>query len=386
MKLWTRDFIRMYLSNLLLFASLYMLLPILPMYIVDKFGTSLSVAGLILSLFAVSLVLVGPFYSYLIDAYKRKNVCMLSFLLVIAILCGYTLVGSLLWMVVLRMVQGGLFGITTSMSSTLAIDITTSMRRSEGNTCFGWAARLGMVVGPMIGLLLFRYEGIQTVLYASIVLGVIGLLFVSLIHVTFRAPIGASLCSMDRFFLPRGWLPALNLVLISFIFGMLLTTINMYTQSVHMQDLTDLFFCLLAGGFIFAMAANKLMFENADVRAKIVSGLILMGASLLLLITHNVQLSIVSAAVLMGAGLGLTASDFLLIFVKLSEHCQRGTANTTYLLAWEIGVALGIAIGCYLIDIASYISVFQVSLVAVILALGFYLGLTNPYFMKHKVR
>ena len=89
---------------------------------------------------------------------------------------------------------------------------------------------------------------------------------------------------------------------------------------------------------------------------------------------------------MMGLGLGLVSSDFLLILVKLSEHCQRGTANTTYLLAWELGVALGVAVGCYLIDISSYISVFQVGIVAVILALGFYLGLTNPYFKKHKLR
>lgn len=386
MRLWTHDFIRMYLSNFLLFASLYMLLPILPMYIVDKFGTSLTTAGLILALFAVSLFLVGPFYSYLIDAYKRKNVCMWAYLFVIAILGGYTLVGSLLWMAVLRMVQGGLFGIATSMSSTLAIDITVSSCRSEGNTCFSWAARLGMVFGPMIGLLLYKYEGLQMVLYASVALGAIGLVLVSLIHVAFRAPIGASLCSTDRFLLPQGWLPALNLVLISFTFGMLLTTINMYTESVHMQDVTVRFFILLAGGFVLAMIANKQVFEEADMRAKVVSGLVLMGAAFLLLITRDGQLAVLTAAALMGLGLGLAASDFLLIMVQLSEHCQRGTANTTYLLAWEFGIAAGVAMGCYLIDSVSFLSVFQIGLVAIILALGVYLGLTNPYLLKHKVR
>lgn len=385
-KVWTHDFIRIYISNLLLFTSLYMLLPVLPIYIVGKFSTSLSTAGLILSLFALPLFFVGPFYSYLIDTYKRKTVCLLSYLFVIAILGGYFIVGSLIWMAVLRMMQGVLFGITTSMSSTLAIDITASARRSEGNVYFSWAARLGMVIGPMIGLLFFRYEGLEVVLYASILLGILGLILISLIRVAFRAPIGSSLCSLDRFFLPQGWLPSLNLVLVSFTFGMLLTTINMYTESTQMQDVAIRFFVLMAGGFILAMIANRTVFVHADLPAKVTSGLILMGASLLLVMTHAEQLAFIWAAVLMGLGLGLVASEFLLILIKLTEHCQRGTANTTYLLAWELGVALGVVTGCYLIDVVSFISVFQVSIVAIVLAMILYLVFTNPYFCKNKVR
>lgn len=386
MKLWTHDFIRIYISNLLLFASLYMLLPVLPIYLVDRFDISLAVAGGILSLFAVSIFFFGPFYSYLIDSFKRKRVCLLSYLAVIAILGGYFVVGSLRWVVVLRLIQGAFFGIATTMGSTLAIDITHTSKRSEANTCFSWASRLGMILGAMTGLLLYRYEGLQSVLYASVASGTLGLLLISLIHVAFRAPIGTSLCSMDRFLLPRGWLPALNLILVSFVFGMLLTTINMYTESIRMQEVTARFFILLAGGFILAMIANKFAFENADIRARVVSGLVLMGASLLLIITHEQSVAIMTAAVLMGLGLGLVASEFLLIFVKLSEHCQRGTANTTYLFSWEVGVGLGVATGCYLIDISSYISVFQAGIIAVILALGIYLGVTHPYFLKHKVR
>ena len=118
MKLWTHDFIRIYLSNLLLFASLYMLLPVLPMYLVERFDTSLSIAGGILALFALSQFLLGPFYSYFIDTFRRKNVCMLSFLAVIAIVGGYSMVGTLLWVAVLRIIQGALFGVATTMGST----------------------------------------------------------------------------------------------------------------------------------------------------------------------------------------------------------------------------------------------------------------------------
>ena len=52
-------------------------------------------------------------------------------------------------------------------------------------------------------------------------------------------------------------------------------------------------------------------------------------------------------SILLGLGLGLVMPEFLVMFVKLSHHCQRGTANTTHLLASEVGFASGIAVACY---------------------------------------
>nr|WP_320038785.1 MFS transporter [uncultured Bacteroides sp.] len=386
-KLWTSNFVWAYISNFLLFVSLYMFLPILPMYMVAKFpSTTLGEAGIVLALFAGAMFLVGPFYSYIIDTYKRKDVCMFSFLTVIAIVGGYSLIGCLFWMAVLRIIQGALFGITTATSSTVAIDITSTTRRSEGNIHFNWAGRLGMAFGPMIGLLLFSFSDLQTVLYASIAAGFAGFLCMAIIKVPFRAPIGAKAFSTDRFLLSRGWVTSGNLVLISIIFGMLISTINVYAASINLQYVTIRFFGAIGFGFILAMIANRVVFVEADFRARIVSGLILIILSLLLLITYYNEISLITSGVLIGLGFGLAASDFLVLFVNLSEHCQRGTANTNYLLAWEVGVGIGVALGCNLVESGSYMIVFQVGIIFAVIALLYFLLFTTKHFVKNKKR
>lgn len=385
-RLWTRNFVQAYVSNFLLYTALYMLLPVLPFYISGKFGVSLTVSGLIMGVFALSMFFFGPFYSYLIDAFKRKRICMLSVLAVTAVFGGYISSGTLLWITILRIMQGSFFGVASTLGTTVAIDITTSKRRSESNTCFSWASRLGMVAGPIIGLYLYQYKDALAVFHASIVAGVLAFLFISMVHVPFRAPMGSCLCTIDRFLLPKGWIASLNLVLISFSFGALLVGINVYALSVNQQGVISYFFALMGGGFILAMIANKLVFENADIRSQIMSGLILMGASLLLLITHVQFTAFLTAAVLMGLGLGLVASNFLLIFIKLSEHCQRGTANTTYCLSWEVGVAAGLIEGCYLIENQSFIAVFQVCVIVLSVASVFFLIFTNGHFHRNKKR
>ena len=62
----------------------------------------------------------------------------------------------------------------------------------------------------------------------------------------------------------------------------------------------------------------------------------------------NTDISIGISSVLLGLGLGFILPEFLVMFVKLSHHCQRGTANTTHLLATEIGISLGIVTACYM--------------------------------------
>lgn len=375
-KLWTNDFIKMCIGNFLLFVSLYMLLPLFPAFLVEKFGISFFTAGWILALFAVSLFILGPFYNYLVDTYKRMSVYLLSALAVVAILGGYPLVTGIIWIIVLRILQGMFSGLTVmTIGSTLAIDITASSRRSEANTSVARFGRAGMAFGPMVGLLVYQYYGFDTVFLTSAVVSVLAMLLVSTVHVTFRAPIGSPLCSTDRFILGRGWVLALNLVLITSVLGLILVTIDSY-----------FFYFLMAVGVMVAMLANSLVFAEADVRARIISGLILMGAALLLLTTHVEEAAFATSALLMGTGLGLASFHFLLMLIKLTEHCQRGTANTTYAFAWEVGVALGMFAGCAMKENCDSTAIFHTGVWLTVSALLFYIGLANPYFIKHKIR
>ena len=387
-RLWTVSFFAACASNFPLFVSLYMFLPVFPAYLVNRFsGVSFVEAGGVIALFSVGMFLSGPFYSYLIDRYKRKVIYLFAYLIVISMLAGYSVVGTLLWMAMLRFIQGAFFGVATTMGSTLAIDVTTSERRNDGNSRFCWAGRLGIAFGPMIGVLLISQGfSMQIVLYASIIFGLLGLVFTSFIHVSFRAPLGAKVFSSDRFILSRAWVEACNLILVAVIFGMLLSTINEYATSVNLQNFLIRFFGFIGVGFLLAMLADKFAFTSADYRARVVSGLICILAAVLLLMTRVELASMVTAALLGGLGFGLVASDFLLMFVGLSNHCKRGTANNFFMLTWELGVAIGIILGCMLINPESCYAVFHLAIILSIVSLLMFLFITASHFNKRRLR
>ena len=206
----TLNFWRMCTANLLLFISVYMLFPLLPFVMGEQLGVSVGQAGSMFLVFAVAMFAVGPFHAYLVDEYKRKHVLLYSALIMLAAVLGYAFVDGYTKFLLLAAVQGACFGLATTAGITVAIDITTSARRSAGNMVYAWAARLGMLVGVVLGIGMYKMYGFRMVTYLSVAAGLASIFFASRVYVAFRAPIGVSLCNMDRFLLPRAWVPAVS--------------------------------------------------------------------------------------------------------------------------------------------------------------------------------
>ena len=125
------------LSNFLLYASLYMMLPALPLWMVRHWYCSYAEAGAAVAVFGLAMFLPGAFNSYLIDTFKRKSVCLVAMLLFVASSLLYPYVATVGFIALVRAVQGGLFSvITMTTGSTLVIDVTASRRRTDANIAF----------------------------------------------------------------------------------------------------------------------------------------------------------------------------------------------------------------------------------------------------------
>ena len=100
-KLMTLDFWRICIANFLLYAAVWMLLPILPAqyYLMGLNTQEISVSFL---LFVGGMIGVGPLHAFLGDAFKRKYVLLL-FTLAVALCFSGWLTASVVWQVMLLM-------------------------------------------------------------------------------------------------------------------------------------------------------------------------------------------------------------------------------------------------------------------------------------------
>ena len=373
-KLWTVHFMRICVANLLLFISLYILFPVLSVEMADRLGVPVAQTGVIFLFFTLGMFLIGPFHAYLVDAYKRKYVCMFSFATMVAATAGYAFVTNITELILLSTVQGLAFGIATTAGITLAIDITNATLRSAGNVSFSWMARLGMIIGIVLGVWLYQSYSFKNLLSVSVITGAAGVLMVSGVYVPFRAPIVTRLYSFDRFLLLRGWVPAINMILITFVPGLLIPLVHRFlNDSVWGSSGIPIPFFVGTGiGYLASLLLARL-FILKEKTLRLVA---------ITLLASGFPVGVPS--ILLGLGLGLVMPEFLVMFVKLSHHCQRGTANTTHLLASEVGFASGIAVACYF-DLEADKMLYTGQVVAVI-ALIFFILVTYPYYKRKKVR
>lgn len=388
-RLWHHDFWLLVIANLLLTMSIYMLIPIFPQWLLGEQQFTPGQTGLSMAVFAVGLYLFGAQCSWLVQRFRRNVVCMwaIAALALNVLALGYfSPLTTFPKALIQRFALGAAFGLAQMiLSSTLIIDTCESHQRTEANFGAAWFSRFALSLGPVAGLAIAllpaedylaplgcRLSQITPVLFVSGVLALVSVLLISRVSFPFRTPEeGVSVASLDRFFLPSGFLLFFNLLLISMVVGLMLSL-----------SLSLVFYALMMGGFLLALLARRFVFSNAELKSEVISGLILLAASLLVLLVYPTSLV---APLLMGTSVGVICSRFLLFFVKLSRHCQRGTSQSTYFLGWETGLALGLGLGYGLFYDARDMLLYT-CLGITATALLMYHFLTHRWFLKHKNR
>jgi len=383
---WTANFRKVCLGNLLMFISQYMLIPILPVVMAEELDLPISTTGAIFLVMVCGMILVGPFYSYLMDAYRRKSLCIFAFTIVFIATFGYTFIHKPLELLVLCFVQGLAFGIANCSIITLGIDVNISDNRSKGNVKLGWFTRLGMILGVGAGSTVYLNYGFEYLIITSVVTGCLGILFIAMMRIPFRAPIGTSICSLDRFFLPHTILFVLNMILIAFVPGILFPLIHFKMKDTFLLDeWTVPYFAIAGGAFLLSVFLLRLL-RKLSLLIQALLGMTTMLCAICILILFNSIPGQLISAILLGIGLSIITPAFLFFFINLSSHCQRSTANTTHLLSWKIGVSLGVAVSCYLTVNESSAVAFQAALLSSVLAILFFIMISYPYYQKKKVR
>ena len=383
MNLWHRGFWMLVLSNMLLSMSVYMLIPILPMWMMGDLHQSPLATGVAMGIYGVGVFLLGGFCSYLIQRFRRNRVCiwsvaaMMACTAVLWLLRNTDFVACEMWMVwAVRLLVGATFGLADMvLASTLVIDQCESFQRTEANYVASWFRRFALSLGPMLSLVVYRASDFDSVLLLSMATAFLSIVLIRMVNFPFKAPEDTmKLVSLDRFFLPQAWPMFLNLLMVSVLFGMIMSV-----------EWTERFYAMMMAGFLLALVAQKFVFVNAELKSEAICGMLSLAAALILMITQGTAAVDYLSPVLVGFGVGMIGSRFLLFFIKLSDHCQRGTSQSTFFLCWELGMALGLFVGYAVLWKQPRVLLLS-GLALVTVALAFYHFVIHQWYLKHKNR
>jgi predicted MFS family arabinose efflux permease len=349
------------IANFSLFFAFYVLTPLLPLYLSEHFGATKDVIGLVLSGYTVTALLFRPFSGYVVDTFPRKTVLLICFTAFAIFFAGYLAASTLLMFLIVRTLHGGPFGGLTVANSTVAIDVLPSSRRTEGIGYYGLSNNLAMAIAPTIGIFVYQWSGsFELLFWIALAVAFGGLLVDSTVSVPEKDIVkNKTKLSWDRFFLLRGWLLGLNMVAFGFSFGVLSNYLAIYGKEVMgITGGTGTYFMLCSVGLMLSRLQGSKALREGRVTFNAGSGMVisLIGYTLFILVPNDI--GYYGSALLIGLGNGHIWPAFQNMTINVAGNNQRGTANSTILISWDIGMGLGILLGGVIAELLGYSAAF----------------------------
>ena len=392
-RLWNSNYCKVMAANFSLFFAFYVLTPLLPLYLSEHFSATKDIIGLVLSGYTITALLLRPFSGYFVDSFPRKTVLMVCFGAFAVFFAGYLTASSLLLFTIVRTLHGGPFGALTVSNSTVAIDVLPSSRRTEGIGFYGLSNNLAMAIAPTIGIFIYSAtHSFDLLFWIALVVACLGWGIDATVKLSDKEIVkNKSKLSLDRFFLLRGWLLGLNMVAFGFCFGVLSNYLAIYgKERLGISGGTGTYFMLCSIGLMLSRLQGGKALRAGRLTHNAGGGMLisLIGyTSFILLPTlansffdGSRTLTLVGyygSAMLIGLGNGHMWPAFQNMTICVAQNNQRGTANSTILISWDIGMGLGILLGGIIAEHFGYNLAFWS--VALVNAIGVAL-----FFMKSK--
>lgn len=394
--LFTRNYLQILAANFLLFFGFWLLMPVLPFYLAEIFNANKATIGAVLSCYTLAALCIRPFSGFLLDTFARKPLYLMAYFIFTAIFGGYIVAGTLTLFILLRILHGLSFGMVTVSGNTIVIDIMPSSRRGEGLGYYGLTNNMAMSVGPMTGLFLHD-AGIDYmwIFGCSLISCILGFLCASLVKTNYRPPVQHEPLSLDRFILLKGLPAGLSLLLLSIPYGMTTNYVAMYAKQIGITASTGFFFTCMAIGMAVSRLFSGRLVDRGMITQVIQAGLYLVcfcffGLSACGWLTvWNLTATtyfLFTIALLLGIGFGTMFPAFNTLFVNLAPNSQRGTATSTYLTSWDVGIGAGMLLGGYIAELTTFKIAYLFGAILTVVSWFYFRYRVAPHFHRHKLR
>ncbi len=370
-KVFISDFLYTSFASFSFFSSFYLLLPVIPLYVV-KLGGSPSDVGIALGIFPIASILARPFVGVYADTQGRKLYMIVGAFIFLLSALLYSATVTLMVLFLLRLLHGfGMASFTTSSSAYIA-DIIPRRRRGEAMSYFASANNLALVVGPYIALTLAGTDnGFSLVFFIAAVLSGMCIMLVLPIKDT---PLAAK--HNQRFFDKTLYrrdvvFPSMVIGVGALAYAAIIAFLPIHAQSIGIGN-PGVFFTTYGLSVIGSrVAASKLIDKYPRPKVIIFSAVPMMSSVAMLAFTQS-MLQLILVAVLFGIGLAFlmpAAQAYLVDRVKKEE---RAKALGVFFSFLELGIGGGAIILGIVAEYFGYQSAFVVAAVIGAGGIGFF--------------
>lgn len=338
-KIWNKKFVLLFITNLLMMATFYASVPILPIYCQEN-GITGSKIGIVLTAMSVTTVLFRPFAGYILDNFNRYHVYMLFLALFCLPFLGFAAFPVYGVLVALRLYMGVVYSVCGSATTTLAGDVLPPSMVGKGVNRFALTISLGMAAGPFIGIQVQNHMSSKASFIVLFVLTVIALICVSFCRIEYPKVKRKKFLLADAFYKPA--LPFMfNMMFIMIPFGAVIAYSSIFAQEKGLSSVIPYFYVFLVAGMLISKFSTQKMIDAGKHKILVVISLVIVFFTMASYLFMNHGAHLLLAGFLLGLGYGILQPLFQSFVTGTTPAPKRGTANATYLLSYDIGIGIG---------------------------------------------
>lgn len=341
--IWTKPFVSLFFTNISVFIVFYGLVTTLPLYAIGVLNRTDEEAGLLMTVFLLSAIVVRPFTGKILDIAGKRKMLWIGLALYLICTVLYYFIQPFAGLLVLRFVQGIWFSIITTATLSIAADIVPITRRGAGLGYFSMSTNLAVVLGPLIALAVIQSYSFDVLFVVLSILMIVGVL------TSLSAPAGVipvkndvkSKLSFGDLFEKRAVPVAFLGSLIALSYASVLSYLSIYAQEKGLLALASSFFLVFAAVMLLTRPFTGRLFDEKGPQYVIIPGFIFFAIGLVLLANMDSAISFLIAGAFVGFGYGALVPSFQTLAVQSTKHERSGYATATFFTFFDSGLAIG---------------------------------------------
>jgi MFS family permease len=348
-RLFTGPYIFLILISFVNSMGVMMVFTLIVDYAKTSLGASLAMAGAITGSYAIAALAMRPFSGPAVDHFNNKYLCIIATAINAVIMLCYSLAPTAQILLIVRIIHGASFGISSTANMTLVSRYIPTKRMGEGLGYYGLGQVFAMAFGPQLGVMFQQAYGYQNLFR---LISITTLVTVAML-VSFKyehkkrdpqLPGGKFKLSLDRMVAKEALVYAFIGTLFAFSNGVTTAFIKVMCDQRHIANFA-LFFTV---GAVTLFAVRLIIGRMADEKGLtlVVIGSLVFSVIAMAMLGFAQSLPIIlMAAVLRAVGQGGGQISLQSACIRQVSASRRGVATSTYFIGADVGQGLGPMVG-----------------------------------------
>lgn len=376
--LWTKDFIFITIINFLMYIIHYALIVTVTAFTINTFHANETMGGLAAGIFIIGMLFGRLFTGKYIDRLNLKKTLFFGLIFSFVAIGLYFLIHSLLVLMIVRLIHGIAFGMSSTTTGTYSSTIVPNDRKGEGIGYYALSTTVASAIGPFLGILINQKLNFQSnfiVCLICIVLAAILALFISNIRqpsVQKEEQKGAQPKGLAQFFQKQAVPISIVIVFVGIAYSSVLAFLDSYAAHIGLAAAASFFFVVYALSTFIVRPITGKVFDNYGANKVVYPTLVIFVIGLALLAVAHTSWVLLISAIFIGIGYGTLIPSFQTIALQASPPEKIGLATSTFYIFADLGAGAGPTILGIVIGSFGYRNLYFAMAVLLILVIGLY--------------